>query len=406
MNVLRSLWRSPKILAYLRWEILKAVSFVMLAFVGLFAFFDVLGEIDRLNQPGASAKYYVLAVLLGLPSRVYEMAPVASLIGTIYALVQLAASSEFTAMRAAGLGSRRLLSHLAKVGLIIVTVSVFVGEVVAPASEKLAVPMRAKGLGMPLDKSFRSGYWLRDTTTTEEGNMVRLVNFDQFTTAGELQGLEYFELTEQGEVRRWVRAKWASYDAQQKLWTLHDLVVQRYYDEPVTNSAARQADIRATAKPFDSYTTQTWQSTITPQFLTGLFVSPERMSAMQLWNYSRFLKRNAQATADIDLALAKKLIYPVAIWVMMLIAASFAFVHFRSGGVSMKVFLGIMIGVGFHLINNLFSHLTFVAKLPPAFSAGLPTALGFVLGLVALWWVAQPAPWVSLRVWLKLSPRV
>ena len=91
------------LLVYFRSELYKAITFVMVAFVGLFAFFDLIAEVDRLSLPGTSWFYYFVAVLLGLPARVYEIAPIAALIGSIYALVQLAASSELTAMRVIGI---------------------------------------------------------------------------------------------------------------------------------------------------------------------------------------------------------------------------------------------------------------------------------------------------------------
>jgi len=117
-----------------------------------------------------------------------------------------------------------------------------------------------------------------------------------------------------------------------------------------------------------------------------------------LYNYSKFLSSNLQATDNIDLAFAKKIMYPFAILIMMMISLPFAYLHFRSGSVSVKVFAGIMIGVGFHLVNNLFSHLSMVASFPPFVSAALPSLLGFVVGMGALWWVSQPAPWRTLNV--------
>jgi lipopolysaccharide export system permease protein len=137
---------------------------------------------------------------------------------------------------------------------------------------------------------------------------------------------------------------------------------------------------------------------LSPELLTGLFVRPDRMSAWQLYNYSKFLSSNLQATDNIDLAFAKKIMYPFAILIMMMISLPFAYLHFRSGSVSVKVFAGIMIGVGFHLVNNLFSHLSMVASFPPFVSAALPSLLGFVVGMGALWWVSQPAPWRTLNV--------
>ena len=387
------------LLVYFRRELYKAISFVMVAFVGLFAFFDLIAEVDRLNLPGTSWFYYFVAVMLGLPARVHEIAPIAALIGSIYALVQFAASSELTAMRAAGLSTMSMLKMLVRIATGVVVVTVLFGEGVAPLAERAAVPMRAKALGYEVDRDFRSGYWMRDTyADSQTGPRVRFVNFDSFDKDGDLRKLEYYELDPEFRIRAWVRAEAARFDPEIGDWVLRNVLVQRYFDEAVQNEEAARSGLTIQASPVEKLEALRWRSNLSPELLTGLFVRPDRMSAWQLYNYSRFLSSNLQATGNIDLALAKKLMYPFAILIMMMISLPFAYLHFRSGSVSVKVFAGIMIGVGFHLVNNLFSHLSMVASFPPFISAALPSLIGFVVGMAALWWVSQPAPWRSLNV--------
>jgi lipopolysaccharide export system permease protein len=386
------------LLRYFRKELYKAISFVMMAFVGLFAFFDLITEVDRLSMPNTSWVHYFAAVLLGLPARVYEIAPIAALVGSIYALVQIAANSEFTAMRAAGLSTVSMLKIVSRVALGIALLTVFFGEVVAPAAERAAVPLRAKALGYEVNKDFRSGYWLRDTFTTNDNQKgARFVNFASFNNDGELSQVEFYELDADSRIRKWVRAGSAAYQ-KQGFWMLKNVKVQGFFDVPVSNPEAAAAGLTIHAGSIEHADTMRWDSTLSPQFLTGLFVQPERMSAWQLRNYSNFLKSNLQAADEIDLAFAKKVMYPFAILIMMMISLPFAYLHFRSGGVSVKVFAGIMIGVAFHLINNLFSHLGMMTKAPPFLSASLPTLIGFVVGMAALWWVGQPAPWRMLSL--------
>lgn len=390
------------LLKYISKEVFKSVTFVMMAFVGLFAFFDLIAEVDRLSQPNTSWAYYFAAVFLGLPSKVYEIAPIAALIGSIYALVQLAASSEFTAMRAAGLSTGGVIKLMSRIALGVVVITVIFGEVVAPVAEKAAVPLRAAALGYEVERDFRSGYWLRDAYQDEsKGLQVRFVNFEDFTKEGELLGVQFYEVSDDLRITRWVRAKEAEYKLEAGFWVLRDVKIQSYFDASSAHTSATRVG-KASASSVQTLDTLDWKSTLTPQLLTGLFVRPDRMSAMQLYNYSAFLSSNGQATDNIDLAFAKKVIYPLAIFVMTLISLSFAYLHFRAGGVSVRVFMGVMIGVGFHLVNNLFSHLSLVAKLPPFVSASIPTLIGLVVGLIALWWVSRPAPWMALKSWRKV----
>jgi lipopolysaccharide export system permease protein len=113
------------------------------------------------------------------------------------------------------------------------------------------------------------------------------------------------------------------------------------------------------------------------------------MSAYDLLLYKKHLEENNQESARYQIAFWKKLIYPLSMFVMMAMALPFAYLHFRSGGISLKIFSGIMIGVGFVLLNNLFSHLGLLNTWPPFFTAALPSSLFLLCSIGALWWVER-----------------
>ena len=85
---------------YFAVTIFQAVAFVLAAFLALQAFMDLTGELPRLGKNGYSIQYVLLFVAVKLPSHVYEVMPLAALIGTIYTMAQFASTSEFTIMRA------------------------------------------------------------------------------------------------------------------------------------------------------------------------------------------------------------------------------------------------------------------------------------------------------------------
>jgi lipopolysaccharide export system permease protein len=130
-------------------------------------------------------------------------------------------------------------------------------------------------------------------------------------------------------------------------------------------------------------------SEITPKILSVSSADPERMSANELAVYTRHLSENKQESDRFKIAFWKKLIDPLAIFVLMALALPFAYLHTRSGGVSLKIFIGIMIGVSFILINTLFSHLGLLSTWPPFVTAVAPSLLFLLLALGALWWVER-----------------
>jgi len=130
-------------------------------------------------------------------------------------------------------------------------------------------------------------------------------------------------------------------------------------------------------------------SEITPTILLASSADndTDRMSAYDLALYSKHLVENKQSAEKFEIAFWKKVIYPFAVLVMMALALPFAFLHFRSGGISLKIFAGIMIGVGFYLLNNVFAHIGLLHTWAPFVTAILPSLIFLSAAMVALWWV-------------------
>jgi lipopolysaccharide export system permease protein len=112
-----------------------------------------------------------------------------------------------------------------------------------------------------------------------------------------------------------------------------------------------------------------------PDLLNVLIVVPERMSAWKLYKYLQHLAGNRQKTERYEIALWKKLFYPLATLVMMALALPFAYMHARSGMVGIKVFLGIMLGIFFHMLNSLFSHVGPAEGVAAACRGAVPSIL-------------------------------
>jgi lipopolysaccharide export system permease protein len=123
--------------------------------------------------------------------------------------------------------------------------------------------------------------------------------------------------------------------------------------------------------------------------LSVLMVVPEQMSAWNLYFYVQHLRENKQKTSRYEIALWNKLVYPFATLVMMLVALPFAFLQVRSGGVSSKVFAGIMLGLSFYLASRVSANLGVLHDWTPFLAAATPTLLFLVAASGALWWLEQ-----------------
>jgi lipopolysaccharide export system permease protein len=116
-------------------------------------------------------------------------------------------------------------------------------------------------------------------------------------------------------------------------------------------------------------------------------VDPARMSLMGLMQYTRHLKDNQQNADRYEIAMWKKIVYPLAVVVMMMLALPFGYLQVRSGGVGYKVFAGIMLGVTFHFMNGLFSHLGLLNTWPAWLAVSIPSLVALSVALALLAWV-------------------
>jgi lipopolysaccharide export system permease protein len=132
-----------------------------------------------------------------------------------------------------------------------------------------------------------------------------------------------------------------------------------------------------------------WRSAVNPDLLDALLVKPERMSAWALHRYTQHLAGNRQKTEVYEIALWKKLLYPLATLVMMALALPFAYMQARAGMVGVKVFFGIMLGIFFHMLNSLFSHIGLLQNWPPFAAAAVPSAAFLLSAMAMMWWVER-----------------
>jgi lipopolysaccharide export system permease protein len=288
------------------------------------------------------------------------------LIGTLYVLAHLASNSEYTVMRGSGLSPRQAGWVLAKIGVVFVVATFVIGEWIAPVSEQAAQKVRLDSIRSLIGgQALESGLWFKDERS--------FINVREARQANVLAGVRVYEFDAAYRLRAVSTAEQGRYRGD-GLWDLAEVVQTRFTPEGPRTTRYAQAD---------------WRTAITPEMLDVLIVAPDRMSAWRLHRYIQHLAENRQKTERYEIALWKKLFYPLATLIMMALALPFAYIHARAGMVGLKVFLGIMLGIVFHMLNSLFSHVGLLQNWPPVTAAALPSAAFFLAALAMMWWVER-----------------
>jgi len=373
---------------YLRSEIVAATGFVLFALVALFSFFELINQLDDVGQAGYQLRQVFLYVLLSLPTRAYELMPIAVLIGTIYALSKLASNSEFTIMRVSGMSTRRLAYAVLGVGVVLVLVTYALGEFIAPPAERLARQRKLAATGATVAQQFRSGVWVRDAVKSPEGHIERLrfINVARVLPDITVEGWRVFEFDRSFRLRSIATAASGRYvdDPANRGWELTDVVETRLPVVDPNSAAPSTQHTEIVREP-----QRLWPSELRPDIFGVLLVQPERMSALSLVQYIDHLAENKQQTDRYEIALWNKVFYPLAVVVMMVLALPFAYLHVRAGSVSLKIFTGVMIGVLFYMLNKLFAHLGLLNAWPPVIIAALPSLVVLTVALSALYWIER-----------------
>jgi lipopolysaccharide export system permease protein len=338
---------------------------VLAAFLALFAFFDLVHELQDIGRGEYQLPEAIAYVTLTMPGRVYELFPIAVLIGTLYVLTLLARHSEITVLRASGLSTGALLVALARIGSLFVLLTFLIGEFAVPPAERAAQQLRLRAMGSVVAQDFRSGLWIKDD--------LAFINVREVLPDTSLRGIRIYQFGSDYQLRAISEAESGQYLPPDR-WRLSNVAQTRFDGDRA--SVATLANLE-------------WRSDLSPDILTVLMVMPDRMSLVNLYQYIRHLAENQQQTQRYEIALWKKLSYPVAALVMMALALPFAYAHDRAGNVSFKVFAGVMMGVTFHMLNGLFSSLGVINSWAPMFAAVTPSALFLLAAAAMIWWVER-----------------
>jgi len=361
-------------------DVLWSVFFVTIFFIALFFFIDFVDEMGRVGRNGYTLGAAALAVLLEQPGHVYELFPIAVLIGTIYSMARLASSSEFTILRTAGLGPGRALSLLGVIGLLFAVLTFGLGEYVTPHSEQAASFLKARfGMGLAIG---RTGAWLKEKRTDPDGDRAITVNVRGVGTVGELTGVRIYEMDASGREVRSLQAEHAVVPRGRTItqWTLQDVTETRWI--PRAGSAEPRVETR-------KLETMAWPTTLTSAVATASILPVQSMGALDLWRYSTHLAEQEQSTQTYRIQFWKRVLYPFACLVMVALALPFAYLHARAGGVSVKVFGGIMLGISFVLLNNVVGHLGLLHDWTPWMAASVPSLVYLLLSMSAFTWLVR-----------------
>jgi lipopolysaccharide export system permease protein len=362
---------------YLAHEIYRSCTVVLLALLGLFTFFSLIEELDNLNGTFTMLALFYLQAL-AIPARLYDLLPIGLLIGSILALANLAQRNELIILRVSGVSHLKLIAMLWLITLPLMLGAAVLSEWLTPLAELKNSEVTLRLQGHSLGGRLESGYWFKEPTK-DQG--LRTINIATLYGDGKVEGITLYEFDKNLELLALSQAK-RGYFSDNKL-LMQNVVENRIAPDALISLQ----DARTPKTPLLTVHTlakRELSTTLTPARLLARVLTPERMSLLTLLDYISYLNHNQLQTDRQVVAVWRKVMYPFTLIVMMTIAAPVAFMQTRRGGVGAKVFMGILLGVGFFMVNQLALNLGMLTRWPPWLTAILPSLGALLIAFFAL----------------------
>lgn len=344
---------------YIGKTVLVLIIMALLLVLGvdfLFAYVHELGGVGRGDYNATAALLYTA---LTLPGRLYDLFPMASLIGVLLALGLLSSRSELIVMRGSGVSVLQITAAVAKVGLLMALAVMLLGEYAVPKAEYAAesLKIRAKSAGQAMLTA--RGTWVR------EGD--NFIHIRTLLPKGVLQGVTVYQFDEKHELQTATYVKQAKYRKSQ--WQLEDI---------------RQSLVSAEQVTTDTQASAVWPELINPNLLSVLLYEPDDLSLLGLTRYIEYLKSNNLDASHYQLIFWKKVLQPFSVIVMVLLGIPFIFGPLRSASMGLRILAGIVLGFTFYLANEIFGPLSIVYHFPAVFAASVPVILFAGVGFLMM----------------------
>ncbi len=329
---------------------------VMLVMVALDSLISFAGETSSIGRANYGVWNAVMYILLNIPQKVYIMFPMIALLGTILSLGVMAGNSELIAIRSAGVSILRITYSVLKTGIILAAIVIAIGEFVSPPAVQYAKLKRVSAMDSKISLNTDYGLWARDGRNYIH---IRRVEND-----GRLTGIKIYGYDEQHNLVQILESPFAEYEEDH--WKLYEVSKRNIYADRIDQKFIATMD---------------WKSLLNPEVVDVVSINPDNLSILKLRSYIEYLKTNKLDSEKYELTFWSKLVAPITIAAMIVLAVPFVFGSLRNVGAGQRILVGFLIGLGFFIFNKLVGNAGLVYINYPWIVAIIPTLVVLMIGV-------------------------
>jgi len=342
------------------------LSFTIIVFVvwtSVYSFFNFLAELNSVGKDGYTILSALTYIILQLPEVAYKQASPIILLGCILGMGHLASTGQLLIFRVSGASILKITLLTLKNSLIFILFFICIGEFLAPISSNLAKSSKSNAMGNSSTSFNQEGFWIRDGDNFI--NVKRNIDGTLFS------GITVIEFNSSNKIERVIKSENAIFDGDSL-----DMSGSEIFSIDESSSFDR-----ISLKERNSY-----DKTVSfdQDLIDSLEKEPEDLSTWTLFKQIRFLADNKLRSGVFEVELYKRLIQPITLIAMILLAMLFIFGSTRDVTLGRKIFFGVALGLSFEMLSRVASAMALGLDFSPFLSSILPSIVVMFIAVILL----------------------
>jgi lipopolysaccharide export system permease protein len=235
-----------------------------------------------------------------------------------------------------------------------------IADVIVPTSDATKRAIRSSAISNTPTLIGKKGVWVKDSN--------QVIHIKVLMPGGRAEGIEIYQLDEYGGLFRTLTAETATQIKNK--WRLEKVHSVQFGPDSVQT------------EDFDELI---YTGKISNKLLDALLVDPRQMSTADLYDYQLFLVKNNRDDSVESLIFWQKVLAPLTVIVMCLLAVPFVLGSQRQGNTGKRLITGILLGLSYVVVSPLITQFGVQINLLPMLNAIVPTLLFFMLAIYLLY---------------------
>ena len=348
---------------YIAKTLLSYTLVVLVVWLSIYSFFNFLTEINVVGQESYTILSAIKYIILKMPEVTYSQASPVILLGCVLGMGHLATTNQLLIFRISGASILKITGTTLKNALIFVIAIIAIGEAIAPMSSNFAELGRSNALGNIAVSTSQEGFWIRDGDN--------FINVKKNIDGKLFSGITVIEVNSSNKIERVIKSENAVFDGNSL--DMSDTDIFSISDESfIDNISLKERNSYNKTVSFDQ------------DLIDSLKKEPKDLTTWTIIKQIQFLSDNKLRSEVFEVELYKRLIKPVTLIAMILLAMLFIFGSTRDITLGRKIFFGVALGLSFEMLSRIASAMALSFDFNPLMSAILPSTLVMLISITLL----------------------